>query len=126
MVNKKKYSLIKTNKTSRYGNPLFQVKANFAFGIVIKGELGGYIELEKQLDHSGNAWVSGDAEVSGDARVFGNARVFGDAWVFGDAEVSARINLTVDIDFELTPRIVIDTIEKAKKLQKYLKEFENG
>jgi len=57
------------------------------------GSLGGYIESEKSLDTSGNAWVSGDAQVygnawvSGNAQVYGNAQVSGDAWVYGDAQV---------------------------------------
>ena len=59
-----------------------------SFGDVKKGDLGGYVEKEDNLSHSGDAWVSGDAEVFGDARVFGDAWVSGDAEVFGDAEVS--------------------------------------
>jgi carbonic anhydrase/acetyltransferase-like protein (isoleucine patch superfamily) len=57
------------------------------------GSLGGYIESEKSLDTSGNAWVSGDAQVYGNARVSGNALVSGDAWVFGNAQVygNARV-----------------------------------
>ena len=49
------------------------------------GSLGGYIESEKSLDTSGNAWVSGDARVYGNARVSGNALVSGDAQVYGNA-----------------------------------------
>jgi hypothetical protein len=45
------------------------------------GSLGGYIESEKSLDQSGNAWVSGDAQVSGNARVSGNAQVSGDGLI---------------------------------------------
>ena len=33
------------------------------------GSLGGYIESEKSLDTSGNAWVSGDAQVYGNALI---------------------------------------------------------
>ena len=58
------------------------------------GEVGGWIESDKNLSHEGDAWVSGDALVSGDAWVSGNAKVSGNAWVsgtskvFGDAWVS--------------------------------------
>ena len=48
------------------------------------GELGGWVESESCLAHSGDAWVSGNAQV------FGNARVSGNAWVSGDAEVSGN------------------------------------
>ena len=67
---------------------------------VSPGDLGGYIEDEKNLSQvAGNAWVCGDAQVYGDAwvsgnalvygnaQVAGNARVYGDAQVYGDARV---------------------------------------
>ena len=53
---------------------------------VTPGQLGGYIEHEKNL--FGDAWVYGGArvfdgaQVYGDALVYGNARVSGDAWVY--------------------------------------------
>jgi len=72
----------------------------------------------------GDAIVSGNARVSGDARVSDNACVFGDAFIFGDANISGRINLTVNIDYELTPRVIIDTEEKAKRLKEFLKTLE--
>ena len=40
------------------------------------GDLGGWVESESCLAHSGNAWVFGNARVFGNAEVFGNARVF--------------------------------------------------
>ena len=95
-----KYTLVKTDTTlSRDGRTLFRLRARVNFGAVVKGELGGYVESENNVEVSGNAWVSGDtqvygnARVSGDARVSGNARVSGDAqvsgnaWVYGDAQV---------------------------------------
>ena len=72
-----KYELTKKSIINNRGIKLFQIKAIISFGSVIKGELGGYIELEKNL-----AQVSGDAWVSGNAQVFGNARVFGDIKLF--------------------------------------------
>ena len=90
------------------GHTLHRIKAVRDFDCVKAGDLGGFIESEKNLDHdgdawvsdsarvsgdawvSGNAWVSGDAWVSDSARVFDNARVSGDAWVFGNARVSGN------------------------------------
>ena len=46
---------------------------------VSPGDLGGYIEAKKNLQVSGNAWVSGDARVCGNARVSGDAQVCGNA-----------------------------------------------
>ena len=81
------------------GMKLFRIKALVDFGNVKAGDLGGYIEKEKNLSHNGNAWVSdnawvyGDARVSGNAWVYGNARVCGNAWVSGNARVydNARV-----------------------------------
>jgi len=53
------------------GKKLYRIKALVSFGVVVAGQLGGFIESEKNLDQSlsSNAWVSGDARVSGDAGV---------------------------------------------------------
>ena len=72
----KKFELDSSTKITVFGIDLFRVKALISFGNVEKGELGGYVEKEENLNHSGNAWVSGDAWV------------YGNAWVSGDAEVS--------------------------------------
>ena len=61
------------------GMKLFRIKALVDFGNVKAGDLGGYIEKEKNLSHNGNAWVYGDAWVFDNARVCGNARVSGNA-----------------------------------------------
>jgi len=88
----KKFELTSESVTF-LGKTLFRIKALVSFGDVAEGELGGFIEMENNLDQSGDAWVSGDARVCGDAKVFGNAwvsgdaRVFGNAWVSGDARV---------------------------------------
>lgn len=98
----KKYIL--TDETIEYlGHTLHRIKAVRDFDYVKAGDLGGFIESEKNLDHieseknldhDGNARVSGDAWVSDDARVLDNARVLGDAWVLGDAMVSGNADYT--------------------------------
>lgn len=55
---------------------------------ISNGEIGGWIESEKNLSQYDNAWVYGDAQV------FGNARVFGDAWVYGNAQVSGNARVS--------------------------------
>ena len=62
----KKFELT-TNTKMFLGRKLFQIKALVSFGDVEEGELGGFVEKEENLDHSGNAWVYGDAWVCGDA-----------------------------------------------------------
>ncbi|MDP0146282.1 polymer-forming cytoskeletal protein [Glaesserella parasuis] len=83
----KKYELLKDDTVEHLGRTLYRIKALITFGLVGAGQLGGYIETEKNLDHSGNAWVYDNARVCGDARVYGNACVYDDAWVYGDARV---------------------------------------
>lgn len=69
------------------------------FQNVKTGDVGGFIENEKNLSHIGNAWVSKGAAVSGDAQVFGNAyisgnsHIFGHAFIYGDAKVDGNAKI---------------------------------
>lgn len=99
-MTQKKYELLKNDTiTAPNGKTLYRIKALIDFGVVLAGSLGGYIEKEDNLAHSGNAWVFGNAEVFGnacvsdDAWVSGNARVYGNARVSGDALVSGNDDL---------------------------------
>ena len=65
----KKYEFTGETKVV-FGRALRRIKAVVKFGAVEAGELGGWIEKEENLSHSGNAWVSGNAEVYGNAEVF--------------------------------------------------------
>ena len=85
---KKKFELTDKFIINSFGIKLFRIKCTRTFKYAQEGDLGGFIEKEENLNHSGDAWVSGNAQVFGDAWVFGNAQVFGDAWVYGDAWVS--------------------------------------
>lgn len=78
---------------------LRQIRAIRKFGDVEEGELGGWIENERNLSQKGNCWVSGDAAVWGkggvrdNAKVRGSAHVSGRAWICENAEIygEARI-----------------------------------
>ena len=83
----KKYELVAEKSIEYFGLKLFRIRALISFGVVSAGEEGGFVESEKNVDQSGNAWVYGDARVSG------NAQVYGDAWVSGDARVSGNAQL---------------------------------
>jgi len=94
-----KYGFTGAKKTIN-GKTLKQIVCLTAFASVCVGDIGGWIEKESNLAHSGdawvfgNAWVYGNARVRGDARVYGNAKVYGDARVFGNAWVygNARVH----------------------------------
>ena len=55
------------------------------------GDLGGFIESEKNLSQEGDCWVSGNAQVYGNARVSGDALVCGSALIGGDMKVRSGI-----------------------------------
>jgi len=59
------------------------------------GDIGGYVEREKNLSQDGDCWVCGDAQVYGNAWVYGDARVCGNAQVCGDAWVKRKQDLFV-------------------------------
>jgi len=65
-----KYELI--GEPNEYG--LRQIRYLKDLPGINAGELGGWLESEKNLSQDGDAWVSG------------NARVYGDAWVFSNAD----------------------------------------
>ena len=73
-----KYKLTEETKVY-FGRTLHRIVCVTAFANVAAGELGGWIENEKNLDQFGNAWVCGNAWVYGNAWVCGNAEVYGNA-----------------------------------------------
>ena len=85
----KKYEL--TGETINvFGKTLHRIRATRDFSNVHAGDLGGFIEDERNLSHDENAWVGGNARVSGNAWVGGNALVGGNAWVGGNAGVGGN------------------------------------
>ena len=84
----KKFILTDKFVINSFGIKLFQIKCTKSFKYAQKGDFGGYVEKEGNLDQKNDAWVSGNALVFGNARVSSNARVSGDAWVSDNARVS--------------------------------------
>jgi len=93
-----KYSLTTESKNIS-GVTVYRIKAETSFGDVKRGDLGGFIEGERNLSHEGNAWVYDKACVCERAQVYGDARVFGEACVceraqvYDDARVFGRANV---------------------------------
>ena len=95
----KKYELTDETMTVD-GVTYHQIRACKDFDVqgyhVKAGDLGGYVESERNIDQDGNGWISGLARISGNARVCGNAHVRGNAWisdnacVYGNAEVGGN------------------------------------
>ena len=85
----KKYELTSETKIV-FGHILYRIKALSSFGCVSAGDLGGFLESEKNLSQNGNAWVFGNAEVYGDARVSGDAEVSKIGSIFWIGAVGSR------------------------------------
>ena len=85
----KKYELTSETKVIN-GVKLHRIKALESFGRVEKGELGGWIESEKNLSQDGDAWVGDNATVCGNATVSENARVSENAFICGKATVGGN------------------------------------
>ena len=66
---------------------LYRIRALKDFGDVKAGDLGGYIESERNLSQEGDCWVSDKAKVYHNAKVYDNAKVYGEAKVYGNSEV---------------------------------------
>lgn len=58
------------------------------------GDLGGWIEAERNLSQKGSAWVADEAWVTGSAWVTDSAWVTGAAWVRGNALVTGSACVT--------------------------------
>lgn len=80
---KKKYILTE-EALEEDGTTLHRIKAVSSFGDVNEGDLGGFVESEKNLSHFGLAWIYDNAKVYGDAKIHGNAKVYDNAVVFGE------------------------------------------
>ena len=96
----KKFILTDKFVINSFGIKLFQIKCTKSFKYAQKGDFGGYVEKEGNLDQKNDAWVSGNAWVSSNAWVSGNALVSGNAWVSGDALVSGDAWVSGDADIE--------------------------
>lgn len=84
---RKKYMLTNESITIEDGTILYRIKALRTIKhngkiVVKRGQLGGFVESEKNLSHEGACWVANNAKVFKNAQVFDNAQAFGDAQVF--------------------------------------------
>ena len=77
-----KYELIPSDKQG-----LYRIKALKDFNDVKKGDIGGYVESEKNLSQLGDCWIYDNAKVYDNAEVCDNAQVFGKAKVYGNTLV---------------------------------------
>lgn len=86
----KKYQLTSETKTHN-GKLLHRIEALRDFGDVEAGNLGGWVESEKNLSHEGDCWVYDEAWVFDNAKVTENVRVKGTSRVFDKASISGNV-----------------------------------
>ena len=78
-----------------HGRVLRQIRALQDFGRVKAGDLGGYIESERNLRQNCTAWVHPDSYVYDRAEVFGNAQISNGSDISGCACVFDNASLSV-------------------------------
>lgn len=89
----KKYKILRNDSIDIYGKKLYRIQAIRNFGDIKKGDIGGYIQSQKNLAHDGDCWVYDDAvvfenaKISQDAKIYNNARIYGFAEIYGHAEI---------------------------------------
>lgn len=91
----KKYELVLDDTIQvETGATLYRIRACKDFGMIKKGELGGYIEKEANLSQGGNAWIFDTACVYENARVSDNAKLSHNAHVYGTACVADNVRVS--------------------------------
>ena len=90
---------ILTDETRKFnGGTQYRIKAVRDFGDVKKGQLGGFVEHEYQLDHNGKCWLYDNASIVGETGcVMENAKVYDTAiicnsYISGNAEIRGHYN----------------------------------
>jgi len=83
----KKYKLTKNKINIGNDTMLYQIVALTSFSDIEKGDLGGWVESEKNLSQKGNSWIYPDAAVYDSAKVYDNAKVYDSAVIHGNAKI---------------------------------------
>jgi len=87
------------------GRTLHRIEALKYFGMVSKGDIGGWIEKRSNLSQEGTCWVVDNAHVFGNAYVCGDAQVYDDAQVYGNAQVYNKAHVSGDVRVSGSARV---------------------
>ena len=71
-----KYELIKESKATFVGRVIYRIRALKDFGIVIAGDIGGWVCSYNNLSQEGDCWICDEAKCLDDARILDNAKMF--------------------------------------------------
>lgn len=83
----KKYKLLLDDMVANIDVTLYRIIALKDFDDVKKGDLGGYVEDEKNLSQFGSCWIYDDAKVAYKAYVCDNSKIYGDVYIHGDTHI---------------------------------------
>jgi len=93
----KKYKLTKEEEEVKgTTTKVYRIKAIRDFSDVKAGDLGGYVESEKNLSHEGDCWIYDNSKVFENAYVCQDAKVFSGAEIFGDAVIRGNASIYYD------------------------------
>lgn len=90
----KKFRVLENDSIVLNGRVLFRIESLKDFSGIRKGDLGGYIQSDKNLSHEGNCWVYDNAKVYDNARVRDDASVSKEAEVYGKAIILNNVKVT--------------------------------
>ena len=83
----KKYEILKNTKVRFFGREIYRIKALKDFGNVKKGDIGGYVESEKNLSQEGDCWIYDNVVACDNSIVRDNAVACDNSVVGGHAKV---------------------------------------
>ena len=101
----KKYRLDETDSMNVNGYTLYRIIALKDFADVKAGDKGGYIYVEDNLSHDGDAWAYDNAHIFGNAKVSGNAKVRDNAFVYDSTQVSDNVQIYGSAEVHTTGKI---------------------
>ena len=90
----KKYELTEETIKTNENKTLYRIKAIRDFGDVKAGDLGGFVESEKNLSQEGNCWIYDDAKVYEDAWIYGSARISGSVIISGSSIINGYAKIS--------------------------------
>lgn len=78
-MTQRKFELVRSDSIMIASHILYRIRR------LKTGELGGYVEHERNLSHEGESWLYGNACAFQNSRVEGDAVAVRDAWIYGNA-----------------------------------------
>ena len=100
-MNNKKYEILmdEENTIEWKGHTLHRIKALIDFNDVRKGDIGGYVEKEKNLSQYGDCWIYNNAKAMDSSRLYDNSAMYDYSIMFDNSIM--RDNSEMHDDSEL-------------------------